>query len=40
MAFSLDLLQGKAKVDDCPPLLKPKYKKQYDKLKEMLGSEE
>jgi len=40
MAFSLDLLQGKVKVDDCPPLLEPKYKKQYDTLKEMLGSEE
>ena len=40
MAFSLDLLQGKVKVDDCPPLLEPKYKKQYDTLKEILGSEE
>ena len=40
MAFSLDLLQGKVKVDDCPPLLEPKYQKQYDTLKEILGSEE
>ncbi|MHA1747941.1 MAG: (Fe-S)-binding protein [Promethearchaeota archaeon] len=40
MAFALALLQGKVKVEDCPPLLEPKYKKQYDALKEMLGSEE
>ncbi len=40
MAFALDLLQGKVKIDDCPPLLEPKYKKFYDTLKEMLGSEE
>ena len=40
MAFSLDLLKGKVKVDDCTPLLEPKYKKQYDTLKEMIGSEE
>jgi len=40
MAFALDLLQGKAKIDDCPPLLQPKYKKQYEQLKELLGSEE
>jgi 4Fe-4S ferredoxin len=40
MAFALDLLQGKVKVDDCTPLLEPKYKKQYDTLKEMLGKEE
>ena len=26
MAFSLDLLQGKVKVDDCPPLLESKEK--------------
>jgi len=40
MAFALDLLQGKVKIDDCPPLLEPKYKKQHDTLKELLGSEE
>lgn len=40
MAFSLDLLQGKVKVDDCPPILEAKYKKQYETLKEMLGGEE
>lgn len=40
MAFSLDLLQGKVKVDDCPPLLEAKYKKQYETLKEMLGGDE
>ena len=40
MAFALDLLQGKVKVEDCPPLLEPKYKKQHDALKEMLGAEE
>ena len=40
MAFALDLLQGKVNVDDCTPLLEPKYKKQYDTLKEILGSEE
>jgi ferredoxin len=27
-------------VDDCTPLLEPKYKKQYDTLKEMLGKDE
>ena len=40
MAFALDLLQGKVKVDDCPPILEAKYKKLYETLKEMLGSEE
>ncbi len=40
MAFALALLQGKARIDDCPPLLEPKYKKQYDTLKEMIGAEE
>ena len=40
MAFALALLQGKVKIEDCPPLLEPKYKKQYDTLKEMIGSEE
>jgi 4Fe-4S ferredoxin len=40
MAFALDLLKGKVKVDDCPPLLEFKFKKNYDTLKELLGSEE
>jgi len=40
MAFALDLLQGKVKVDDCTPLLEPKYNKDYIKLKELLGAEE
>ncbi|MCK4370037.1 MAG: 4Fe-4S binding protein, partial [Candidatus Lokiarchaeota archaeon] len=40
MAFALALLQGKVKVDDCPPLLEPKYKKDFEALKELLGSEE
>ena len=40
MAFALDLLQGKVKVDDCPPLLEPKYAKQRETLKELIGSEE
>ncbi len=40
MAFALALLQGKVKIEDCPPLLEPKYKKQYDTLKELIGSEE
>jgi len=40
MAFALDLLQGKVKIDDCPPLLESKYKKNYDALKDLLGSEE
>ena len=40
MAFALDLLQGKVKVEDCPPFLEPKYKKQHDILKEILGAEE
>ncbi|HEC37589.1 MAG TPA: tRNA CCA-pyrophosphorylase, partial [bacterium] len=30
MAFALDLLQGKVKVDDCTPLLELKFKKNYD----------
>jgi len=40
MAFALDLLQGKVKVNDCPPLLESKYKKQYEILKEILGAGE
>lgn len=40
MAFALDLLQGKVKIDDCPPLLETKYKKNYNTLKELIGSEE
>ncbi|MFX1314813.1 MAG: (Fe-S)-binding protein [Promethearchaeota archaeon] len=40
MAFALDLLQGKVKVDDCTPLLETKYKTQYEALKELLGAEE
>ncbi|MHA1336398.1 MAG: (Fe-S)-binding protein, partial [Promethearchaeota archaeon] len=40
MAFALALLQGQVKVDDCPPLLEPKYKKQYETLKELLKGEE
>jgi len=40
MAFALDLMQGKVKINDCTPLLEPKYKKQYDMLKELLGTEE
>ncbi len=40
MAFALDLLQGKVKINDCTPLLEPKYKKMYDSLKELIGSEE
>ena len=40
MAFALALLQGKVKVDDCPPLLEPKFKKQHDTLKELMGGEE
>ena len=40
MAFALALLQGNAKIDDCPPLKEAKYKKGYESLKEMLGAEE
>jgi len=40
MAFALALLKGDEKLDDCPPLLEVKYKKNYDILKEMLGEEE
>ena len=40
MAFALALLKGDVKLEDCPPLLEPKYKKNLDKLKEMIGSEE
>ena len=40
MAFALALLKGDEKIDDCPPLLEAKYKKNYDTLKEMIGDEE
>jgi len=41
MAFALELLQGKVKIDDCTPLVEEsKYKSQYDTLKEMLGADE
>ncbi len=40
MAFALDLMQGKIKIDECTPLLEPKHKKKYETLKELLGSEE
>jgi ferredoxin len=40
MAFALDLLQGKVKIDNCTPLLETKYKKQHDALKQLLGAEE
>ena len=40
MAFALALLKGEEKIDDCPPLLDAKYKKNYDTLKAMIGEEE
>jgi len=40
MAFSLDLIKGNVKIDDCPLLLEPKYKQKYDSLKVLIGSEE
>lgn len=40
MAFALAALQGKAKLDDCEPLMEPKYKKNYETLKELMGSDE
>ena len=41
MAFALELLKGKVKVDDCPPLVEEKkYSKDRETLKEMLGAEE
>lgn len=41
MAFALELLKGKVKVDDCPPLVEEaKYSKNREQLKEMLGAEE
>ncbi|WP_094228923.1 (Fe-S)-binding protein [Methanolobus psychrotolerans] len=37
MAFAVDLLGRKAKVDDCPPLVnEAKYKANYEKLSEMI----
>jgi 4Fe-4S ferredoxin len=41
MAFALELLKGKVKVDDCPPLVEEKkYSTNRETLKEMLGAEE
>lgn len=40
MAFALDVIQGKAKLEDCEPLLEDKYKKEYETLKELLGSDD
>ena len=41
MAFALALLQGKAKVDDCTPLIdEKKYKENYEKLKKLMGGAE
>lgn len=40
MAFALQLLQGKVKINDCTMLLEPKYKKKYESLKNLMGSEE
>jgi 4Fe-4S ferredoxin len=38
MAFALDLLKGKVKVEDCTPLVEEeKYKENLEKLKELLG---
>jgi NAD-dependent dihydropyrimidine dehydrogenase PreA subunit len=36
MAFSLDLIKGNVKIDDCSPLLEQKYKQKYDSLKELI----
>ncbi|MEJ2276669.1 MAG: (Fe-S)-binding protein [Candidatus Lokiarchaeota archaeon] len=41
MAFALDLLKGNVEIKDCTPLVeKEKYKKKYEKLKELIGEEE
>ncbi|MHA1489982.1 MAG: (Fe-S)-binding protein [Promethearchaeota archaeon] len=40
MAFALELLKGTVKIEDCPLMLEPKYKKNYEALKEMLGADE
>jgi len=38
MAFAVDLLGRKAKVEDCPSLVsEEKYKANYEKLSEMIG---
>ncbi len=41
MAFSLELLKGNVKIEDCTPLVDdPKYREKYSKLKDLLKSEE
>lgn len=35
MAFALALVKGEKQPKDCPPLLKPKYKQNLDKLNEL-----
>lgn len=37
MAFAVALLNREKKLEDCPPLLEPKYAEKYKKLKELLA---
>ncbi|MHA1699104.1 MAG: (Fe-S)-binding protein [Promethearchaeota archaeon] len=37
MPFAVELLKGSAKIEDCPPLMEPKYKKNREKLEELLA---
>ncbi|MCP4760710.1 MAG: tRNA CCA-pyrophosphorylase [archaeon] len=37
MAFSAELAKGTVKIEDCPPLLEPKYSNQKKKLEEYLA---
>ena len=38
MAFAAELAKGAVKIEDCPPLLKPKYAKKKVALEKMLES--
>ncbi len=40
MAFALEILKGTVKIEECKPLLELKYKKNYDALKIMVGSQD
>ncbi len=37
MAFAVKLLNDEKVIDDCPPLLEPKYSEKQEKLREMLA---
>ena len=37
IAFAVDLIGRKKKIEDCPPLFEPKYEKKREKLFSLLG---